>query len=105
MSRAPTNVLFRVTNQEDFSQFAAEYTPKVTMAKRPADDAEALPSSLKRGERPVKPEKDDEVGDYEDEFEDEFESENEMFEAGVDGRPDSEREAEESRGMWFTPVA
>ncbi|MCJ1474845.1 ribosome biosynthesis protein rrb1 [Lambiella insularis] len=67
------------------------------MAKRPADDAASVPSSLKKGERPVKPEDDDELGDFEDEFEDEFESEDEIFEAGVDGRPDNEREAEESR--------
>lgn len=38
----------------------------------------------------------DEVGEFEDEYEDEFESEeDEIFEAGVDGRPDEEREAEE----------
>ena len=34
-------------------------------------------------------------GEFEDEFEDEFESEDEILEAGVDGRPDEEREAEE----------
>lgn len=37
----------------------------------------------------------DEVGEFEDEFEDEFESEDEILEAGVDGRPDAEREEEE----------
>ena len=36
-----------------------------------------------------------EAGEFEDEFEDEFESEDEILEAGVDGRPDEEREAEE----------
>jgi ribosome assembly protein RRB1 len=41
----------------------------------------------------------DEAGDFEDEFEDEFESEDEIFEAGVDGRPDEEREAEERESM------
>ena len=76
------------------------------MAKRSAREFDITPlNSLKKGERPVKPEDDDEVGDFEDEFEDEFESEDEVFEAGVDGRPDTEREAEESRGMWFTLVA
>ena len=38
------------------------------------------------------------MGEYEDEFEDEFESEDEILEAGVDGRPDSEREAEAKSG-------
>ena len=37
-----------------------------------------------------------EMGDFEDEFEDEFESEDEIIEAGVDGRPDAEREADEA---------
>lgn len=35
------------------------------------------------------------MGEFEDEFEDEFESEDEILEAGVDGRPDAEREAEQ----------
>ena len=34
------------------------------------------------------------MGEFEDEFEDEFDDE-EILEAGVDGRPDAEREAEE----------
>jgi ribosome assembly protein RRB1 len=55
--------------------------------------------SLKHGNRPAKPEEADEIGEFEDEFEDEFESEDEILEAGVDGRPDSEREAEEQNGM------
>ncbi|KLU92769.1 ribosome assembly protein RRB1 [Magnaporthiopsis poae ATCC 64411] len=39
------------------------------------------------------------MGEFEDEFEDEFESEDEILEAGVDGRPDAEREAEEKSAM------
>jgi ribosome assembly protein RRB1 len=51
---------------------------------------------LKSGSRPVPshPE-DNDTAEFEDEFEDEFESEDEIIEAGVDGRPDEEREAEE----------
>jgi hypothetical protein len=63
------------------------------MAKRPAD-SEQEQEAFKNGNRPMDIDK-DEVGDFEDEFEDEFESEDEIFEAGVDGRPDEEREAEE----------
>lgn len=37
----------------------------------------------------------EEALEFEDEYEDEFESEDEIFEAGVDGRPDADREAEE----------
>ena len=65
------------------------------MAKRAADDEQTSPGALKGGERPIS---DDNVPDgeqFEDEFEDEFESEDEILEAGVDGRPDEEREAEE----------
>lgn len=63
------------------------------MAKRPADaDQEA--EAIKNGDRPMGLDP-NEAGDFEDEFEDEFESEDEIFEAGVDGRPDEEREAEE----------
>lgn len=66
------------------------------MAKRAAeDDEQTSPQALKAGERPVA---DDGVGEgeeFEDEFEDEYESEDEILEAGVDGRPDEEREAEE----------
>jgi len=46
----------------------------------------------------------DEVGDFEDEFEDEFESEDEILEAGVDGRPDEEREAEERESTFWTVI-
>ncbi|KAK0264389.1 hypothetical protein B0A54_06360 [Friedmanniomyces endolithicus] len=64
------------------------------MAKRGADE-DPETQALKGGERPVA---DDGVGageQFEDEFEDEYESEDEVLEAGVDGRPDEEREAEE----------
>lgn len=69
------------------------------MSKRPAEDHENGGVPLKGGERPEKPDFDDEVGEFEDEFEDEYESEDEILEAGVDGRPDAEREAEEKAGM------
>lgn len=64
------------------------------MAKRAADDDEQTsPGALKDGDRPLQ---DGGVPlEFEDEFEDEFESEDEILEAGVDGRPDEEREAEE----------
>ena len=75
------------------------------MAKRAAEEDKPLAHlSLKKGERPNNNASDkggqnpDE--EFEDEFEDEFESEDELFEAGVDGRPDTEREAEE-KGMWI----
>lgn len=64
------------------------------MAKRPAEpDANDL-EAVKNGDRPMEIDQ-DEAGEFEDEYEDEFESEDEIFEAGVDGRPDTEREAEE----------
>jgi ribosome assembly protein RRB1 len=66
------------------------------MAKRAADDDEQTsPGALKSGERPVADGAVPEGEQFEDEFEDEFESEDEVLEAGVDGRPDEEREAEE----------
>ncbi|OCK77991.1 glutamate-rich WD repeat-containing protein-like protein 1 [Lepidopterella palustris CBS 459.81] len=66
------------------------------MSKRPAEPSEKELETLKAGERPVKLDE-DEAGEFEDEYEDEFESEDEdeIMEAGVDGRPDEEREAEE----------
>lgn len=67
------------------------------MAKRPADSDQEQ-EAIKNGDRPMEIDQ-DEVGDFEDEFEDEFESEDEIFEAGVDGRPDEEREAEERESM------
>lgn len=68
------------------------------MAKRTADEENAA-GPLKAGERPEAMDVDDkpaDMGEFEDEFEDEFESEDEIIEAGVDGRPDAEREAEEA---------
>ena len=74
------------------------------MAKRPAEDLIDGGVSLKGGGRPKPAEGGDEVEDFEDEFEDEYESEDEIIEAGLDGRPDEERQAEE-KGMWITPKA
>jgi len=68
------------------------------MSKRTAAAADEPAAALKAGERPMADAPPDEMGDFEDEFEDEFESEDEILEAGVDGRPDAEREAEE-KGM------
>lgn len=68
------------------------------MSKRAADASEEQLASLKAGERPVAAAPPDEAGEFEDEYEDEFESEDEVLEAGVDGRPDAERE-EEEKGM------
>ena len=77
------------------------------MSKRPAEDSENGGVSLKDRNRPEKAssEDQDEVGEFEDEFEDEYESEDEILEAGVDGRPDSEREAEERAGMLIIGTA
>lgn len=75
------------------------------MAKRLAEDLDEDSNALKSGDRPLKPQTDEEEIDYEDEFEDEFDSEDEIFEAGVDGRPDEERELDEKRGMWQTQEA
>ncbi|KAH2348291.1 hypothetical protein KXW30_007922 [Aspergillus fumigatus] len=69
------------------------------MSKRAADASEEHSAALKAGERPVADDIPDEVGEFEDEFEDEFESEDEILEAGVDGRPDAEREEEEKDAM------
>lgn len=63
------------------------------MAKRAAEDDGGVP--LKAGERPVADDGLAESEQFEDEFEDEYESEDEVLEAGVDGRPDEEREADE----------
>ncbi|KAF4119824.1 ribosome assembly protein RRB1 [Geosmithia morbida] len=72
------------------------------MSKRTAADG-GDDTPLKGGDRPDQMDVDDqpnkEMGEFEDEFEDEFESEDEIFEAGIDGRPDAEREAEEKDGM------
>ena len=72
------------------------------MAKRPAEDADCEEAALKGGDRPVKADNSEEM-DFEDDFEDEYESEDEIFEAGADGRPDGQREAEEGRGTWILP--
>jgi len=69
------------------------------MSKRAAFQEDDGP--LKGGGRPEAMDVDggaNEIGEFEDEFEDEFESEDEVLEAGVDGRPDAEREAEEKSG-------
>ena len=71
------------------------------MSKRAADTVEEHPTSLKAGERPVAEAPPNEMGEFEDEFEDEFESEDEILEAGVDGRPDAEREEEEKGTFPF----
>ncbi|KAI9730993.1 MAG: ribosome biosynthesis protein rrb1 [Cirrosporium novae-zelandiae] len=67
------------------------------MAKRAADESEELVGALKGGDRPENTPPPNEAEDFEDEFEDEFESDSDVVEAGVDGRPDEEREAEEQR--------
>ncbi|KAJ1337177.1 ribosome assembly protein RRB1 [Microdochium nivale] len=66
------------------------------MSKRAADHDHGE-TPLKGGDRPepMDVDGDREMGEFEDEFEDEFESDDEIFEAGVDGRPDAEREADE----------
>jgi ribosome assembly protein RRB1 len=71
------------------------------MSKRTADqsDQEEI-RALKSGQRPQDGQPDEEELEFEDEFEDEFESEDEIIEAGVDGRPDEEREAEEREGVY-----
>lgn len=69
------------------------------MSKRAAEEQENGDVALKSGERPETASLDmEEVGEFEDEFEDEYESEDEILEAGVDGRPDAEREADERAG-------
>ena len=71
------------------------------MSKRTAEDLEADLPSLKSGARPQKMDIDGDEMEFEDEFEDEFDSEEEIVQAGVDGRPDEEREAEEREGGSF----
>ena len=69
------------------------------MSKRTAED-DHLAGALKGGGRPdamdIDSHPNNEMGEFEDEFEDEFDSEDEIIEAGVDGRPDEERETEEA---------
>ncbi|RMZ76508.1 hypothetical protein DV738_g4932, partial [Chaetothyriales sp. CBS 135597] len=55
---------------------------------------QSLNSALKAGSRPDVDEAGGENIEFEDDYEDEFESEDEVLEAGVDGRPDAEREAD-----------
>lgn len=66
------------------------------MSKRTAEH-ESVAAPLKGGGRPepMDTDGDKDMGEFEDEFEDEFESEDDILEAGVDGRPDAEREADE----------
>lgn len=66
------------------------------MSKRTQSQSREQDSALKKGDRPVELDE-DEAGPFEDDYEDEYDEE--IFEAGVDGRPDDEREAEESMGM------
>ena len=65
------------------------------MSKRAAEDQENE-SSLKLGQRPDANANGEATLDFEDEFEDEYESDDEVMEAGVDGRPDAERESEQN---------
>lgn len=67
-----------------------------TMSKRGAEELNGAP--LKAGQRPENGTSNGDNLDFEDDYEDEFESEDEVMEAGVDGRPDAEREAEAARG-------
>lgn len=74
------------------------------MSKRTADiDDDEEVRALKSGQRPVANVDGDDAQEFEDEFDDEFESEDEILEAGVDGRPDDEREAEERDGWSPLP--
>ena len=74
------------------------------MSKRTAADSELAEQALKSGQRPAGTENDGDAPEFEDEFEDEFESEDEVMEAGVDGRPDEEREAEEREGLYAADI-
>lgn len=66
--------------------------------KRGAEEVDQ--AALKAGQRPQNGAEGESTLDFEDEFEDEYESEDDILEAGVDGRPDAEREAEQANGMW-----
>ena len=70
------------------------------MSKRTAGDPETDQSPLKSGARPQTPELNGDEMEFEDEYEDEFDSDEDIVEAGVDGRPDEEREAEEQESAW-----
>jgi len=75
------------------------------MSKRAAEGGNG---PAKGGERPdamdIDEKPNNDMGEFEDEYEDEFESEDEIIEAGVDGRPDAEREADEGKNHWFFPA-
>jgi len=71
------------------------------MSKRTHESNGGGDGPLKGGARAEKMDVDDAMGEFEDEFEDEFESDDEIVEAGVDGRPDAEREADEKRGTFL----
>ena len=73
--------------------------PLPDMAKRPVKEEEGE-VMLKNGQRPPHSAEPQEELDFEDDFEDEFESEEEILQAGVDGRPDAEREEERTQGMF-----
>jgi len=66
------------------------------MSKRPIEDGASNGVPLHNGERQEPAQDGADDVQFEDEYEDEFESEDEIMEAGVDGRPDAEREAEEA---------
>ena len=74
------------------------------MSKRPGEVIQDDGVPLRHGDRPQN-EEEDAMGPFEDEFEDEYESDedsdDEILEAGVDGRPDEEREAEERAGKML----
>ena len=72
------------------------------MGKRPVDEVSQNGGPLKSGDRPLREEPKTGEEHFEDEFEDDFESEDEIIEAGVDGRPDDERQVEE-KGTWHKP--
>lgn len=80
------------------------------MGKRAAEEVEDEPrGGLKHGDRPHDGQSGNDEEQFEDEYEDEFESEDEIMEAGVDGRPDEERDAEEKDGRLtgrhpWTPI-
>lgn len=69
------------------------------MSKRNAEDLNGAP--LKAGQRPENGKPAEDGLEFEDDFEDEFESEDEIMEAGVDGRPDAEREQEAAKGKYM----
>ncbi|KAI9803206.1 MAG: hypothetical protein M1825_001997 [Sarcosagium campestre] len=69
------------------------------MGKRLADNGQEEFEASKSGARQQREQERavEDAEEFADEYEDEFESEDEIFEAGVDGRPDDERDAEEQQ--------